>query len=126
MKVSAIAVVGISALIKDTFAFVPNLPLRATLLSRKINSKPINTKTTKSTTATIVLSSTKTSTSLLYKNETMSTDDKNKAPTGMPTNVEEPAATGSLADLCPFEKVMAANRGEIGERSFYPSLAKYC
>lgn len=37
------------------------------------------------------------------------------SPTETP-KLEEPAASGSLADLCPFKRVMAANRGEIAVR----------
>ncbi len=47
----------------------------------------------------------------MYKNETMDTD--------IPTSSiakEQAAATNSLADLCPFQRVMAANRGEIAVR----------
>lgn len=97
MLVSAIAAVGISSdLIQTSQAFIPYLPHRALL-----------TRTKLSTTTSTALKST----SLFYKNETMDNDvSDNTSFMDLPTN------TGSLADLCPFKKVMSANRGEITVR----------
>ena len=46
----------------------------------------------------------------MYKNETMDTD--------IPSSIskEQAVTVSSLADLCPFQRVMAANRGEIAVR----------
>ena len=93
MLVSAIAVVGISSsFIQISHAFVPSLPPRVLLSRTKLSTTTID--------APLVF----------YKNETMGSD----APTDTPT-MDQPASSGSLADLCPFKKVMAANRAEIGE-----------
>ncbi|KAL7550341.1 hypothetical protein ACHAWF_013578 [Thalassiosira exigua] len=98
MLISAIAAIGISS-ICTTRAFVPNLPPRS-LLPR--------VKPHKDTIHTIRPSKSK----LLYKNETTMSSD---TPTESPTSGKY-SPTDGLADLCPFKKVMAANRGEIAVR----------
>ena len=82
--------------IKSSDAFVPSLR----------TTHRTTTPTTSTSTSTIIAPS---STSLFYKNETMGSDNPAE-------NIEQSAPTGSLADLCPFTKIMAANRGEIAVR----------
>lgn len=98
MRLSLAVAIGFSSLIQDGNSFIPSLVPRASLSSRTI--------TTPSTTSVL-------STRLHFKNETSSTAVLEPPSV---TEVDSPAATSSLADLCPFKKVMAANRGEIAVR----------
>mmetsp|Transcript_8219 Transcript_8219/g.17509 ORF Transcript_8219/g.17509 Transcript_8219/m.17509 type:complete len:1267 (-) Transcript_8219:28-3828(-) len=98
MRLSLAAAIGFSSLIQDGNSFIPSLVPRASLSSRTITSP--------STTSVL-------STRLHFKNETSSTAVLEPPSV---TEVDSPAATSSLADLCPFKKVMAANRGEIAVR----------
>lgn len=93
MLLSAIAVIASSTII-NTSAFVPNLPSR-TLTRNKLPK----------TTTTIITPS---STTLLYKNETM-----NDPTESSPAKDKQHSFS---ADLVPFKKIMAANRGEIAVR----------